>query len=154
MTDTWALTVIEGPNLNLIGRREPTVYGRTSPESVKQSLRDAFADTCALTFHQSNHEGELVDLIQSTLDSNPADGIVINPGAYTHTSIAMRDALLAVEKPFVEVHLSNVHRREAFRQKSYFSDIAIGVIVGFGTFGYHLAVEAMLQHLEKEAAGS
>lgn len=142
------ISVINGPNLNLLGKREPDHYGHQTLLDIQNALKSRFDDSCALDFFQSNNEGELIDRIQSMLSDNPRDGIVINPGAFTHTSIAIRDALAAVQKPFIEVHLSNVYRREPFRHKSYFSDLAIGVICGFGPVGYRFAVEAMLDHLK------
>lgn len=141
------LLLINGPNLNLLGTREPDVYGRLTLPQVEQSLREE-ASTLghALTCFQSNHEGQLVDRIQQARSDGVAF-ILINPGAYTHTSIAVRDALLGVAIPFIEVHLSNVHAREAFRRHSYLSDIAAGVIVGCGALGYRLALLAAHEQL-------
>lgn len=141
------LLLINGPNLNLLGTREPGVYGsRTLPE-IEQQLRDeARALGHALDCFQSNHEGALVDGIQQARGDG-VDFILINPGAYTHTSIALRDALLGVAIPFIEIHLSNVHARESFRQHSYLSDIAAGVIVGCGPLGYRLALLAAHERL-------
>ncbi|MBK6872700.1 MAG: type II 3-dehydroquinate dehydratase [Kineosporiaceae bacterium] len=132
--------VINGPNLNLLGTREPSVYGATTLADVETGLR-ALAAELGLTvdFVQSNHEGVLVDAIQQARE----DGVryvIINPGAYTHTSVAIRDAFSAVAIPFVEVHISNVHAREEFRHHSYLSPIATGVIAGLGTLGYALAL--------------
>ena len=140
------IVVINGPNLNLIGRREPDIYGRVSLDEIQRNLEQRFNDRCSFTFFQSNHEGELVDRIQSLVGK--ADGLVINAGAYTHTSVAIRDALLAVGIAFVEVHLSNVFAREEFRQRSTLSDKALGLICGFGPLGYELAVEGLLEVLE------
>lgn len=140
------IVVINGPNLNLIGRREPDIYGRVSLDQIQRNLEQRFSDHCSFTFFQSNHEGELVDRIQSL--AGKTDGLVINAGAYTHTSVAIRDALLAVGIAFVEVHLSNIFAREEFRQRSTLSDKALGVICGFGPLGYELAVEGLLEVLE------
>ncbi|MBK7624226.1 MAG: type II 3-dehydroquinate dehydratase [Kineosporiaceae bacterium] len=134
------MLVINGPNLNLLGTREPSVYGATTLADVETGLR-ALAAELGLTvdFVQSNHEGVLVDAIQQARE----DGVryvIINPGAYTHTSVAIRDAFSAVAIPFVEVHISNVHAREEFRHHSYLSPIATGVIAGLGTLGYALAL--------------
>ena len=139
------ITVINGPNLNLIGSREKDIYGSASLESILSDLSEKFKGRCQLEFIQSNGEGILVDAIQQLMGQ--AAGIVINAGAYTHTSIAIRDALLAVEIPFVEVHLSNVYAREEFRQRSLLSDRALGVVCGFGAAGYWMAVEGLLQEI-------
>lgn len=134
------LLLINGPNLNLLGSREPGVYGRQTLPEIGQGLRDeATALGHVLQSFQSNHEGELVDRVQQARVEQ-VEFILINPGAYTHTSIALRDALLAVAIPFIEIHLSNVHAREAFRRHSYLSDIAAGVIAGCGPLGYRLAL--------------
>lgn len=143
------LLVVHGPNLNLLGTREPGVYGQTSLAAIDDTLRGrAGSAGVSLETFQSNAEHALVDRIQQA----PADGvrfIIINPAAFTHTSVALRDALLGVGLPFIEVHLSNVFARESFRSRSYFSDVAVGVISGLGAQGYELAVEAALQHLKK-----
>ncbi len=146
------ILVLHGPNLNLLGTREPQVYGSTTLEQINAALAaQASARGASLTAYQSNHEGALVDRIQAArLDGTRF--IVINPGAYTHTSVAMRDALSGVAIPFIEVHLSNVHRREPFRHHSYFSDVAEGVIVGLGAKGYHLALEAAIDRLSAAQA--
>lgn len=138
--------VLNGPNLNMLGKREPGIYGAQTLADVEALCRaagDAFGLT--IDFRQSNHEGELVTWIQETLGT--ADGILINPGAYSHTSVAIYDALKAVALPVAEVHISNIHQREAFRHHSYVSAVAFGVICGFGTLGYRLALEAMAQKL-------
>lgn len=140
------ILVLHGPNLNLLGSREPGLYGSFSLEQINVELRrraDGYG--AALSCVQSNHEGVLVDQIQ--LARGEFDGILINAGAYTHTSIALRDALLAVALPYVELHLSNVHAREQFRHNSYLADKAIGVISGFGASSYFLALEGMVAHL-------
>ncbi len=134
--------VLNGPNLNMLGLRQPKVYGRATLADVEALCRDrAEALGLAVDFRQSNHEGELVGWIQEARKA--AAGIVINAGAYTHTSVAILDALLTAEKPVIEVHLSNVFRRESFRHHSYVSPAATGVIVGLGPQGYALALEAM-----------
>jgi 3-dehydroquinate dehydratase II len=134
------ILVLHGPNLNLLGTREPEVYGSVTLDQINTELTKIGADAGAsvITF-QSNHEGALIDRVQAARLDGTAF-IVINPGAFTHTSVALRDALAGVAIPFIEVHLSNVHRREAFRHHSYFSDLAEGVIVGLGADGYRLAL--------------
>jgi 3-dehydroquinate dehydratase-2 len=140
----FQILVLHGPNLNLLGSREPAVYGADTLDAINARLgARAAAAGCALAHFQSNHEGELVDRIQAAR-SDGTGFILINPGAFTHTSVALRDALLAVAIPFVEVHLSNVHARESFRRHSYFSDVAVGVICGLGAQGYELALEYAL----------
>lgn len=141
------ILVLHGPNLNLLGSREPAVYGAASLDSINQRL----TDLCATQGHhllalQSNAEYELVERLHDA-QREGVNFILFNPAAFTHTSIALRDALLAVEIPFIEVHLSNVHAREAFRHTSYFSDIAQGVISGFGALSYELALQAALTQL-------
>ena len=141
------LLVLNGPNLNLLGSREPEVYGRTTLAQIEQELTEqALAAGHQLQFLQSNAEHVLIDRIHAAR----GDGtrfIVINPGAFTHTSIALRDALAAVAIPFIEVHLSNVHAREAFRQHSYLSDIAVGVITGLGVDSYRLGLDAAMRRV-------
>lgn len=139
------LLVLNGPNLNLLGTREPEVYGRDSLADIEQRLRARFADQ-QLSFFQSNAEHALVDRIHAARGEQ-VNYIVINPGAFTHTSIALRDALLGVSIPFIEVHLSNTHARETFRHHSYLSDVAQGVIVGLGAIGYEFAIQAALARL-------
>ena len=139
--------VLHGPNLNLLGSREPAVYGATTLAEIDAALERRAAEAgVQLSSFQSNHEGALVDRVQAAREDGTAF-ILINPAAFTHTSVALRDALAAVAIPFVEVHLSNVHRREAFRQHSYFSDLAEGVILGLGATGYRLALEFALERL-------
>lgn len=141
-----SILVLHGPNLNLLGRREPETYGRTTLAEIDASLTTMARERgAALRTVQSNHEGVLVDGIQAAL-SDGTDFIVINPAAFTHTSIALRDALAGVAIPFVEVHLSNVHRRETFRHMSYLSALAVGVVCGLGPSGYRHAVAFALDY--------
>ncbi|HHO42216.1 MAG TPA: type II 3-dehydroquinate dehydratase [Epsilonproteobacteria bacterium] len=140
------IVVIQGPNLNLLGLREPSVYGPIKLEDIHNQMKNvADQNQVEIEFFQSNFEGELVDRIQECLGD--ADGIIINPAAYTHTSIAIRDALSAVKLPAIEVHLSNIHQREEFRHKSLTAPVCAGQIVGLGPMGYHLAMIAMIQIL-------
>lgn len=141
------ILILHGPNLNLLGQREPGIYGDQTLQSIDAELAMlAASESCTLSCRQSNAEAELIEAVQQA----PAQGtefIIINPAAFTHTSVALRDALAAVRLPFIEVHLSNVHAREPFRQHSYFSDLAIGVICGLGPKGYEYALQFALQHL-------
>ena len=141
--------LLNGPNLNLLGTREPGIYGAETLESIeKRAAEVAREGGHELTAFQSNAEHELINRIHGA----PAAGVaflIFNPGALTHTSVALRDAITAVRLPFIEVHLSNTHAREPFRRHSYFSDIAVGVITGLGSFGYELAVRAAARHLEQ-----
>jgi 3-dehydroquinate dehydratase-2 len=141
------ILVLHGPNLNLLGSREPEIYGKETLADINAWLakQAATAGVELITF-QSNHEGDLVDRVQAARSEGIAF-IVINPGGYTHTSVALRDALAAVAIPFVEVHLSNIHAREPFRRHSYFSDIAAGVICGLGSQGYRLALDYALNRI-------
>ncbi|MFA6014270.1 MAG: type II 3-dehydroquinate dehydratase [Gallionellaceae bacterium] len=140
------ILLIHGPNLNLLGTREPEVYGRITLDEINAKLcAQAQAKGANLSYLQSNAEFALIDRIQQA-QGDGTDFIIINPAAFTHTSVAMRDALAAVNIPFVEVHLSNVYAREAFRKESFFSDIAVGVISGLGATGYELALQFALQH--------
>ena len=142
------ILVLHGPNLNLLGIREPQVYGATTLEQINTELvAHAAQRAVTLTAFQSNHEGALIDRVQAARTDGTAF-IVINPGGFTHTSVALRDALAGVALPFIEVHLSNIHRREPFRHHSYFSDLAEGVILGLGAAGYRLAVDAALDRLK------
>ena len=143
--------VLHGPNLNLLGTREPAVYGSaTLPDIDRELTQIAQEAGCSLKTLQSNHEGVLIDRVHAAR-TDGTDFIVINPGAFTHTSVALRDALAGVAIPFVEVHLSNVHRREPFRHHSYFSDLAEGVIVGLGAQGYNLALKFALSRAPKRS---
>jgi 3-dehydroquinate dehydratase-2 len=145
---TIKILVIHGPNLNLLGRREPGVYGRTTLTQINSQLQELAGKMDAeLKIVQSNHEGEIVSFIGDNADW--ADGIVINPAAYTHTSVAIRDAIAAVGLPTVEVHLSNVFSREEFRHFSYISPVATGVICGFGAESYILAIKAIIGEIKK-----
>lgn len=147
----WAILVLHGPNLNLLGTREPEIYGRETLGNIERRLLDtARRAGVRLDSFQSNNEGALVDRIQKA-GQDRVQFIVINPAAYTHTSVAMRDALASVRIPFVEVHLSNIHAREPFRRQSYFSDLAVGTICGLGSQGYDLALAYALQ---RRAAGA
>lgn len=136
------ILVLNGPNLNLLGSREPESYGNTTLSQIHERMLALSAELGSdLTFFQSNHEGDLIDAIHDALD-NKIDFVILNPAAYTHTSVALRDAILAVDIPFIEVHLSNIYQRDSFRHHSYFSDIASGVICGFGAHGYEMALIA------------
>jgi 3-dehydroquinate dehydratase-2 len=140
------ITVINGPNLNLLGLREPHIYGSTSLSDIETMMRSIIKDdTVSIDFLQSNKEHELVEKIQSLINQKN-QYMIINPAAFTHTSVAMRDALLATKTPFIEVHLSNIHAREEFRKKSWFSDIAVGTITGLGAHGYLLALDYILNN--------
>lgn len=148
------LLVLHGPNLNLLGSREPEVYGAETLEDINARLRRrAAAAGHTLSVLQSNAEHELVQAVHQAQTDGVA-AIVINPAAFTHTSVALRDALLAVRIPFVEVHLSNVHKREAFRRHSYFSDVAEGVVAGFGGAGYEYALRAAMDRIENDSDSS
>ena len=147
---TKSILVLHGPNLNLLGLREPEHYGKVTLASINETLlaQARMADVSLEAF-QSNAEAELVTKIQS-IATHKVDFVIINPAAYTHTSVAMRDALAAVKVPFIEVHLSNVYSRESFRHHSYFTDIAVGVISGLGAHGYSLALDYAITHLKQQ----
>lgn len=145
---TKSILVINGPNLNLLGTREPEIYGAETLDDIKDNMTTKAATfNLSVDFRQSNHEGEIVNWIQETRENH--DAIVINAGAFTHTSVAIMDALLAVNKPCVEVHLSNIFKREEFRHHSYISSAAVGMITGFGAVGYLMAVDAISDILSK-----
>ena len=143
-----SLLILNGPNLNLLGTRQPDIYGKTTLAEIEQScLEKAKEKGCGISFLQSNHEGVLVDTIQGA--RGVQDGIILNAGAYTHTSVAIMDAISSAGVPVIELHLSNIHAREPFRKHSYISPVAIGLICGFGPKGYNLAIDAMLSYLER-----
>ena len=143
------ILVLHGPNLNLLGEREPEIYGNTTLSDMQQNLQQLARERGRhLLYVQSNAEYELVERVQDARHEG-VNFILINPAAFTHTSVALRDALAAVEIPFIEIHLSNVHAREEFRKQSYFSDIAQGVICGLGPQGYELGLHAALNHIEQ-----
>lgn len=142
------ILIVNGPNLNLLGTREPEVYGNETLDDVRINCeKEAKALGHTTTFVQSNSEAELIDILHAARDKSQF--IVINPAAFTHTSVAIRDAILGINIPFIEVHISNVHQREAFRHHSFFSDVAQGVICGLGTQGYLFAVQAANSYLKK-----
>jgi len=145
MTGKKHICLINGPNRNMLGKREPEVYGTRTLADILQGLKP-LADSLAMELdcYQSNHEGEIVEKIHQVFESK-SDGVIINPGAYTHTSVAIRDALLLLSCPVIEVHLSNIYKREPFRHHSYVADIAAGQIMGFGDFGYEMALRAMAE---------
>jgi len=144
------ILVIHGPNLNLLGIREPVHYGTVTLTEIDDQLAETASQLgLSLCSVQSNAEHELIDAVQKAHDDG-TDFIIINPAAFTHTSVALRDALAGVAIPFIEVHLSNTHARETFRQNSYFSDIAVGVISGLGSIGYQLALQAAIEKIEQD----
>ncbi len=146
MSPPFRILVLHGPNLNLLGTREPGIYGATTLAEIDAALAIRAEEQGAeLRCFQSNHEGALIDQVQE--GRSWADGLLVNPGGLTHTSVALRDALLAAGRPVVEVHLSNVFAREPFRQRSLISDIAVGVVSGFGPHSYRLGLDALLGHL-------
>ncbi len=148
------ILILHGPNLNLLGRREPETYGRDSLEDIEQRLGEAAAAAgCTLECFQSNAEHAIVDRIQQAMDDG-TDGIVINPAAFTHTSVAVRDALAAAGLPFVEVHLSNPDAREPFRHRSLVADLAIGRVAGFGAHSYLLGLDGLIDTINKTASES
>lgn len=147
------IAVLNGPNLNLLGEREPEVYGRASLAQIEAAVRErarALGVECSWT--QTNHEGELVEAIQRLQGPPRVDGAVVNAAAFTHTSLAVRDALLAVRVPFVEVHLSNIFAREPERRRSLLADLAIGVVTGFGADSYRLGLDGLVGHLKSHGA--
>ena len=145
------ITILNGPNLNLLGTRQHEVYGTTTLADIEAMCeRKADALGVDIEFHQSNHEGILIDHVHAA--RSVSDGLIINAGAYTHTSIALMDAVTSVSLPCIEVHLSNVHAREAFRHVSYLSPVSLGLVCGFGAAGYSLALEGLHEHLLEEQA--
>ena len=145
---TAKILILHGPNLNLLGKREPDVYGTQTLQDIDAELEVLAAELAVeIETFQSNHEGDLIDRVHSAAE-NGFSGIVINPGGLTHTSVALRDALVASELPVIEVHLSNIHARESFRRRSLIADIAVGQIAGLGPLGYELALRALLERLK------
>lgn len=145
-----SLFILNGPNLNLLGTREPQIYGTTTLADVEEMCRAyARAIGVEVAFEQSNHEGDLVDALHAARGVH--HGVILNAGAYTHTSIALHDAIAGIALPVIELHLSNIHAREAFRHKSYIAPVVIGQICGFGARGYTLAMDALFSHLEKDS---
>jgi 3-dehydroquinate dehydratase II len=150
---SFRVLVLNGPNINMLGKREPALYGSETLRELEDRCRKAgSALDLQVECEQYNSEGALVDAIQKARDTH--DGIVINAAAFTHTSVAVRDALSAAERPVIEVHLSNVYARESFRHVSYISSLAVGVIIGFGSLGYQLALRAMVDRLRRARAPS
>lgn len=144
-----AILVLNGPNLNLLGTRQPEVYGTTTLADIEAQCSDAAKPLgVTVAFEQSNTEGTLVDMIHAARGTH--DGLILNAGAYTHTSVALMDAISSAEIPTIELHLSNIHAREEFRHKSFIAKVAVGVICGFGAHGYTLALQAMARHLESQ----
>lgn len=144
------ILVIHGPNLNMLGKREPEIYGSSTLDDVNARLgKEAKELGAKVEFFQSNSEGEIVGRIQAAMDST--DGILMNPGAYTHTSVAIRDAILSTGLPVIEAHMSNIYKREDFRQKSYVSGVALGVISGFGAESYSLGLRGLVDYLKGKA---
>lgn len=147
------IVVLNGPNLNLLGQRQPQIYGRETLADIEARCRRIGQELgLKIEFHQTNHEGQLIDLIHQA--RGRAAGILINAGAWTHTSVAIHDALIAAEVPVIEVHISNIHRREAFRQHSYISLVALGVIAGLGSQGYELALRHFAQRRDLELSAN
>lgn len=136
--------IINGPNLNLLGVREPGIYGNSSMESYLETLRETYRNSCEIEYFQSNHEGDIIDKLHQEGFNQQLDGIILNAGAYTHTSLAIADAISAIQVPVIEVHISNVHSREEVRHHSMISGVCRGVIAGFGMNSYHLAIEAIM----------
>ena len=149
------ILVINGPNLNMLGKREPEIYGSLTLSEIEtflSSKTDSLGGDVGLSFFQSNSEGEIVTAIQDAYEK--FDGVVINPGAYTHTSVAIRDAILSTGMPVVEVHISNIYKREDFRQKSFVSGVSLGVVSGFRAHSYYLGLLGLVEHLREESVSS
>lgn len=140
------ILIINGPNLNLLGKREPGIYGNKTMDECLAALRSHYNGTVDIEYFQSNHEGDIIDRLHDAGFDSEYHGIVLNAGAYTHTSLAIADAISAIERPVVEVHISNVHSREEVRHRSMTGGVCRGVIAGFGLDGYRLAIEALLAH--------
>ena len=138
------IAVVNGPNLNFLGMRETDVYGSVTLQAVKENLISLAQNKAEIVFFQSNHEGEIIDFIHEVKTDQAYKGVIINPAAFTHTSIGIRDALLLLDLPIIEVHISNIYKREKFRHHSYISDIAEGSICGLGTYGYEAALKFLL----------
>ena len=145
----YSILVVNGPNLNMLGVREPEIYGHETLKDLEKMLQNVADELdVKIEFYQSNHEGDIVDTIQQS-DKKVAF-ILLNAGAYTHTSVAIRDALAGIDMPFYEIHISNVHKREEFRHHSFLSDVAVGVIVGFGLDGYEFALRGAVRYLDRK----
>ncbi len=145
MSAKYKIIVIHGPNLNLLGQREPDIYGKYSLDDINRKIMDSADASIEIEIFQSNSEGGIVDIIQK---NSSANGLVINPAAYTHTSVAIRDAIKSVKIPAIEVHLSNIHAREEFRQRSFIAPVCIGQISGFGYYSYVLGLNALMNYLK------
>ena len=145
----YSILVVNGPNLNMLGVREPEIYGHETLKDLEKMLQNVADELdVKIEFYQSNHEGDIVDTIQQYYKK--VDFILLNAGAYTHTSVAIRDALAGIDMPFYEIHISNVHKREEFRHHSFLSDVAVGVIVGFGLDGYEFALRGAVRYLDRK----
>ena len=145
----YSILVVNGPNLNMLGVREPEIYGHETLKDLEKMLQNVADELdVKIEFYQSNHEGDIVDTIQQSYKK--VDFILLNAGAYTHTSVAIRDALAGIDMPFYEIHISNVHKREEFRHHSFLSDVAVGVIVGFGLDGYEFALRGAVRYLDRK----
>ena len=138
------ILIVNGPNLNLLGVREPSIYGNHSMESYLETLREIYRNSCEIEYYQSNHEGDIIDILHQVGFDESLEGIILNAGAYTHTSLAIADAIAAIKVPVIEVHISNVHSREEVRHHSMISGVWRGVIAGFGMNSYLLGIEALL----------
>ena len=145
----YSILVVNGPNLNMLGVREPEIYGHETLKDLEKMLQNVADELdVKIEFYQSNHEGDILDTIQQSYKK--VDFILLNAGAYTHTSVAIRDALAGIDMPFYEIHISNVHKREEFRHHSFLSDVAVGVIVGFGLDGYEFALRGAVRYLDRK----
>ena len=145
----YSILVVNGPNLNMLGVREPEIYGHETLKDLEKMLQNVADELdVKIEFYQANHEGDILDTIQQSYKK--VDFILLNAGAYTHTSVAIRDALAGIDMPFYEIHISNVHKREEFRHHSFLSDVAVGVIVGFGLDGYEFALRGAVRYLDRK----